>query len=153
MILQCNPDIREIPVYFININTFGKVSLISGSLISELHCTTINLRPDSYNFILAVAVGTIVWKHHLNSNETHGEKARWELHENITCFESNIAQSSNCTATSLPSHKSPNKPNGLCWWNKDELITDVFLWTPAHGRARVGWSAKTNIYQRRLDAV
>ena len=26
---------------------------------------------------------------------------------------------------------------------KDELISDVLLWTPSHGRAKVGWPART----------
>ena len=25
-----------------------------------------------------------------------------------------------------------------CWRSKDELVSDVLLWTPSHGRARVG---------------
>ena len=32
-------------------------------------------------------VGTTAWMHHVNSNETHREKARWELHKNATSFE------------------------------------------------------------------
>ena len=27
---------------------------------------------------------------------------------------------------------------GHCWRNKDELIRDVLLWTPSHGRTKVG---------------
>ena len=32
---------------------------------------------------------------------------------------------------------------GYCWRSKDELISDVLLWTPSHGRERFGWSART----------
>ena len=30
-------------------------------------------------------VHTTVWMYDLDANETHGEKARWELHKNDTC--------------------------------------------------------------------
>ena len=30
-----------------------------------------------------------------------------------------------------------------CWRSKDELISDVFPWTPSHGRAKVGRPART----------
>ena len=34
-----------------------------------------------------------------------------------------------------------------CWKSKDELISNIILWTPSHGRAKVGRSAKTYIQQ------
>ena len=30
-----------------------------------------------------------------------------------------------------------------CWRSKDELISDVLLWTPSHGQVKVGWPAIT----------
>ena len=36
---------------------------------------------------------------------------------------------------------------GHCWKSKDELISDVFLWTPTYGRAKAGWPARTYIQQ------
>ena len=36
---------------------------------------------------------------------------------------------------------------GHCWISRDELISDVFLWTPSHGRAKAGWQARTYIQQ------
>ena len=36
---------------------------------------------------------------------------------------------------------------GHCWRSRDELISDVLLWTPAHGRAKAGWPARTYIQQ------
>ena len=36
---------------------------------------------------------------------------------------------------------------GHCWRSKDELISDVLLWTPTHGCARVGRPARTYIQQ------
>ena len=36
---------------------------------------------------------------------------------------------------------------GHCWRNKDELISDVLLWTPTYGRAKAGRPARTYIQQ------
>ena len=43
-----------------------------------------------------------------------------------------------------------NKHAGHCWRSKDELISNVFLWTPSHGWAKVGRPART--YQQQLCA-
>ena len=37
-----------------------------------------------------------------------------------------------------------------CWRSKDELISDVLLWTPSHGRAKAGRPART--YKQQLYA-
>ena len=34
-----------------------------------------------------------------------------------------------------------------CWRSRDELISDVLLWTPTYGRAKAGRSARTYIQQ------
>ena len=34
-----------------------------------------------------------------------------------------------------------------CWRSKDELISDVLLWTPSHGQAKAGRPARTYIQQ------
>ena len=36
---------------------------------------------------------------------------------------------------------------GHCWRSKDELISDVFLWTPTYGCAKAGRPARTYIQQ------
>ena len=36
---------------------------------------------------------------------------------------------------------------GHCWRSKDELISDVLLWTPAYGWAKAGRPARTYIQQ------
>ena len=36
---------------------------------------------------------------------------------------------------------------GHCWRSKDELISDVLLWTPAYGQAKAGRAARTYIQQ------
>ena len=39
------------------------------------------------------------------------------------------------------------------WRSRDELISDVLLWTPAHGRAKAGRPARTYIQQLCEDTV
>ena len=34
---------------------------------------------------------------------------------------------------------------GHCWSSKDKLISDVLLWAPPHGRAKVGRPARTDL--------
>ena len=36
---------------------------------------------------------------------------------------------------------------GHCWRSRDELISDVLLWTPSNGRGKAGWPAQTYIQQ------
>ena len=40
---------------------------------------------------------------------------------------------------------------GHCWRSKDELISDVLLWTPTYGQAKAGRPARTYIQQRCED--
>ena len=40
---------------------------------------------------------------------------------------------------------------GHCWRSRDELISDVLLWTPSHGRAKAGRPARTYIQQLCVD--
>ena len=39
------------------------------------------------------------------------------------------------------------KHTGHCWRSKDQIISDILLWTPSHGRAKAGWPARTYIQQ------
>ena len=36
---------------------------------------------------------------------------------------------------------------GHCWRSRAELIRDVLIWTPTHGRAKAGWPARTYMQQ------
>ena len=40
---------------------------------------------------------------------------------------------------------------GHCWRGRDELLNDVLLWTPSHGCAKAGRSARTYIQQLCAD--
>ena len=64
-------------------------------------------------------------------------------------------QSSSCTATYHQSWKiiqiRQTRHAGHWWRSKDELISDVLLWTPSHGRAKAGQPARTYIQQLCAD--
>ena len=40
---------------------------------------------------------------------------------------------------------------GYDWRSKDELISDILLWTPSHGRSKARWPARTYIQQPCAD--
>ena len=42
---------------------------------------------------------------------------------------------------------------GHCWRSWDELVSDVLLWTPSHGRAKAERPARTCIQQLCVDTV
>ena len=44
-------------------------------------------------------------------------------------------------------HVRRTRHAGHCWRSKDELISDVLLWTPTYGRAKAGRPARTYIQQ------
>ena len=41
----------------------------------------------------------------------------------------------------------PTRHTGHCWRSRDEIISDVFLWTPTYGRVKAGRPARTYIQQ------
>ena len=84
-----------------------------------------------------------------------GEEARRQLHKNAA---SNIEQSwrQHPTKHQLYGHLPPitktiqvrrTRHAGHCWRSRDELISDVLLWTPTYGRAKAGGPARTYIQQ------
>ena len=40
---------------------------------------------------------------------------------------------------------------GHCWRGRDELVSDVLLWTPSHGRAKAGRPSRTYVQQLCAD--
>ena len=86
---------------------------------------------------------------------TAGEEARRQLHKNVA---SNIKQ---VLAATPPKHQlyghlpsitktiqvRQTRHAGHCLRSRDELISDVLLWTPTRGRAKAGRPARTYIQQ------
>ena len=69
-------------------------------------------------FISILVNTTLIWKLKIFKNISH-------TFRDITCF----------------------RHAGHCWRSRDELISDVLLWTPTHGRAKTGRPARTYIQQ------
>ena len=91
----------------------------------------------------------------MDAYEVAGEEAGRKLYKNV---ESSIKQVLATTPhetltirTLAPITKTiqvrRTRHAGHCWRSKDELISDVLLWTPTHGCARVGRPARTYIQQ------
>ena len=91
----------------------------------------------------------------MDAYEAAGEEAGRKLHKNV---ESSIKQvlattphETSAVRTLAPITKTiqvrRTRHAGHCWRSKDELISDVLLWTPTHGCARVGRPARTYIQQ------
>ena len=89
----------------------------------------------------------------MDSNKTDGEEARRQLHKNAA---SNLEQVVAATPHKTPTVRPPasyhetiqarrTRHAGHCWRSRDELISDVLLWTPTHGRAKAGRPARTYI--------
>ena len=77
---------------------------------------------------------------------------RWIKHESYTHTSGNNRP----TRHQLYGHLPPitktiqvrqTRHAGHCWRRKDELISDVLLWTPTYGRAKTGRPARTYIQQ------
>ena len=91
----------------------------------------------------------------MDANKTAGEEARRQLHKNAAC---NLEQVLAATPHKTPTVRPPapitktiqvrrTRHAGHCWRSRDELIRDVLLWTPTHGRAKAGRPARTYIQQ------
>ena len=89
----------------------------------------------------------------MDSNKTAGEEARRQLHKNAA---SNLEQVLAATPHKTPTVRPPimktiqvrqTRHAGHCWRSRDELISDVLLWTPTHDRAKAGRPARTYFQQ------
>ena len=91
----------------------------------------------------------------MDANKTAGEEARRQLHKNAA---SNLEQVLVATPHRTPAvgHLPPitktiqarrTRHAEHCWKSRDELISDVLLWTLTYGRAKAGRPARTYIQQ------
>ena len=73
-----------------------------------------------------------------------------------TNHESSILQNNSCMAIYSPTSHKPSKKVeqdklSTAEGSKEELLSDLLLWTPNHGHINVGQQAKTSIYQLCVD--
>ena len=101
-------------------------------------------------------IDTAIWMHYMDSNKMAGEEARRQLHKNAV---SNLEQV--LAATPHKKHQLYGHLPSITktiqvrqtrhavhyWRSRDELISDVLLWTPTYGWAKAGRPAWTYIQQ------
>ena len=106
------------------------------------------------SFFLAAVVsillyGCTTWK------KTAGEEARWQLTKMLRAI-LNKSWRQHPTRHQLYGNLPPimktiqvrrTRHAGHCWRSRDELISDVLLWTPTYGRAKAGRPTRTYIQQ------
>ena len=98
---------------------------------------------------------------HTHTHHTHiyiytaEEEARRQLHKNVAAI-LNKSWRQHSARHTLYGHLPPitktvqvrrTRHTGHCWIIKDELISDVLLWTPVYGQAKAGRPARTYIQQ------
>ena len=93
----------------------------------------------------------------MDANKTAGEEARTPITQE--CYVAILNKSLAATPHKTPTVRPPapyheklfqvrrTRHAGHCWRSRDELIRDVLLWTPTHGRAKAGRPARTYIQQ------
>ena len=93
----------------------------------------------------------------MDINKTYGEKAWRQLHQNAA---SNIEQVLKAAPLKAAAVRPPTTKTIKirrtrhavhCWRSRDELISNVLLRTPSHGREKAGWLAQTYIQQLCAD--
>ena len=101
-------------------------------------------------------VNSTIWMHPMDADEAYKQKAKRELHKNVTSYIEQILEATLTKKKQLYDHQPTipktiqirrSKHAGLDWRSNDELISHIFLWTPSHGRASVGRPTKTYLQQ------
>ena len=100
-------------------------------------------------------VNTTVRMHHLNTDKAYREKANGELYKNITGYilnkfwKQHLRKQQPSISKTIQVRRT--RYEGHCLRSKDELISDVLMWTLSHGRVSVGWSVRTFLQQLVAD--
>ena len=97
--------------------------------------------------------------HHMDTDQGYGEKFDSNYTRMLWAVLNNSWRQ-HLIKQQLYCHLSPimktiqirwTKPAGYCWRRTDKLISDVLLWTPSHGRAKVGQPGRTYLQQLWVD--
>ena len=103
--------------------------------------------------------GLVVWMQYMDANKTYGEKydnnytrmlrailnKSWRQHPIKQLLYGQLP-----TITKIIKVRG-NRHAGHCWRSRDELISDILLWNPSHGRAKAGRPARTYTQQLCAD--
>ena len=104
-------------------------------------------------------VSTTLWMYHMDVDQTNKEKARQKLHKNVTCYTEQIFETTPHEIASvwplIPISKTIKmrraRHEGLSWRSKNELRSNILLWTPSQGHACVDRPTRT--YQQQTQDV
>ena len=98
-------------------------------------------------------IGTTIWMHHMDINKMYRKKPNMNYTRRIhTVLKKSNKQ--HLTKQQLYSHLPPiwkttqvrqTRHAGYYMRSKEELMTDILLWTPTHWHISVGQPARTNI--------
>ena len=100
-------------------------------------------------------IDTAVWMHYLDTNKT-AEKKQDGNYTRVCKQYWTSPEGNTPTRDQLYGHLPPitktiqdrrTRHAGHSWRNRDELISDVLLWTPTYDRAKAGRPARTYIQQ------
>ena len=100
-------------------------------------------------------IDTATWMHNMDANKTAGEETNGNYTRMLRAI-LNKSWQQHPTRHQLYGHLPPitktiqvrrTRHAGYCWRSRDELIRDVLLWIPTHGRPKAGRPARTYIQQ------
>ena len=103
------------------------------------------------------SVDTAVWLNYMDANEMDGQKAGLQIRKNAASnFKQVLEAAPNKAAAIRPPITKTiqirrTRCAGHCCISRDELICEVFPWTPSHGRAKAGRPVRTYIQQLCLN--
>ena len=117
---------------------------------------------DLSDKIKRVSSQQLLWQYYYMDAPHGRNKTYWEKATTRECYElfwtnpgSNTPQNNSLKATSKTILKTFRvrwtRHARHCWRSKKELIIDVLLWTPAHGRACIGRHARNYLHQLSAD--
>ena len=97
--------------------------------------------------------------YNMDANRTYGEKAWQQLQKKAASYIEQVLEATPHKTVAIrppTTHPKTNKVRrsrhaGHRWRSKDEVICDILLWTPLHGRAKAGCQARTYIEQLCAD--
>ena len=140
-------------------NQRGDISTLSGSSLklvdkfiylgSSVSSTAKNVNTRLAKARTPIDRLSVIWKSDRNDeikrNFFHATQECCELY--WTSFGGSTAQISHNTVIYHEKYPRRTRHAGHCWRSKDELISDILLYTPSHGRAKAGRPARNYIKQ------
>ena len=114
------------------------------------------IRPDRWNEAQFLpgsgCIDTAIWMHYMDANQTAGEETWRQLHKNVESYIEQVLETTPHETPTVRPLASITKTIQVrrarhCWRSKDELASDVLLWTLSYGQAKAGRPARTYIQQ------